>query len=77
MAGTRSRFSYYDRLSVKNKAIYRRGDAITRVELPDSGSLRSELHAAAGAATRALEAGKPSRVRAQAQKICDLRLPGF
>jgi hypothetical protein len=27
------RLAYYDRLSAKNKAIYHRGDAISRVEL--------------------------------------------
>ena len=72
MAHTPRHPAYYDRLSAKNKAIYRRGDVITGVELPDAPRLRPELRAAAGAAARALEAGKPSRVRAQAQKICDL-----
>jgi|GEM_PF-6893694 len=33
MADAPRRPAYFDRLSAKNKAIYRRGDAITRVEL--------------------------------------------
>jgi hypothetical protein len=33
MADPPRRPAYFDRLSAKNKAIYRRGDAITRVEL--------------------------------------------
>ncbi len=72
MAAAPNRLAYYDRLSAKNKAIYRRSDVITGVELPDASLLRLELRAAADAAARALEAGKPSRVRAQAQRICDL-----
>jgi hypothetical protein len=72
MAGTGSRFAYYNRLSAKNKAVYRKGDAITRVELPDRPGLVPELRSAATAAGDALAAEKPSRVRAQAQRICDL-----
>jgi hypothetical protein len=72
MVETRSRFSYYDRLSAKNKAIYRRSDAVTQVALPEGAGLQAELRVAAAAAARALDAGKPSLVRTQAQKICDL-----
>jgi hypothetical protein len=72
MARSGSRFSYYDRLSAMNKAIYRRGDAITRVALPDGLDLRAELCSAAAAVGEALAAEKPSRVRAHAQHVCDL-----
>ena len=72
MADAPRRPAYFDRLSAKNKAIYRRGDAITRVELPESARLRPDLRAAAAAAELALAAGSPARVRAQAQRICDL-----
>jgi len=72
MADARSRLAYYGRLSAKNQAIYRRGDAISRVELPQSDGLLGNLRAAAAAAAAALAAGSPSRVRAQAQRICDL-----
>lgn len=72
MAHTPRHPAFYDRLSAKNKAIYRRGDVITGVELPDALRLRPELRAAAAAAELALAAGSPPRVRAQAQKICDL-----
>ena len=72
MVETRSRFSYYDRLSAKNKAIYRRGDAVTHVAFPEGAGLQTELRVAAAAVAQALDAGKPSLVRAQAQKICDL-----
>jgi hypothetical protein len=64
--------AYLDRLSARNKAIYCRSDAISRVELPESARLRPDLRAAAAAAELALAAGSPSRVRAQAQRICDL-----
>ncbi|PWB69851.1 MAG: hypothetical protein C3F15_14500 [Holophagae bacterium] len=72
MADVPRRPAYFDRLSAKNKAIYRRGDAITRVELPESARLCSDLRAAAVAAELALAAGSPARVRVQAQAICDL-----
>jgi len=72
MADARSRLAYYGRLSAKNQAIYRRGDAISRVELPESDGLLGDLRAAAAAAAAALAAGSPSRVRGQAQRICDL-----
>jgi hypothetical protein len=72
MARTAPRFSYYNRLSARNKAIYRRGDAITRVALPDGRDLRAELCSAAAAVGEALAAEKPSRVRAHAQHVCDL-----
>ena len=72
MARTGARFSYYNRLSAKNRAIYRRGDAIPRVELPDRPELRAGLRAAAAAVEQALADEKPSRVRTAAQRICDL-----
>jgi len=72
MARSGARFSYYNRLSAKNKAIYRKGDAITRVELPHRPDLRPDLRAAAAAVGEALADEKPSRVRAQAQRVCDL-----
>jgi len=72
MARSSSRFSYYNRLSAKNKAIYRKGDAITRVDLPDRSDLRADLRSAAAAVGEALAAEKPSRVRVEAQRICDL-----
>jgi len=77
MADPPHRLSYYGRLSAKNKAIYRRGDAISRVELPGSDGLLGDLRAAAAAAEAAMAAGSPSRVRAQAQKICDLITGGL
>ena len=72
MARSGARFAYYNRLSAKNKAIYRKGDAIGRVELPERPGLRADLHTAAAAVERALADEKPSRVRAHAQRICDL-----
>ncbi len=33
-------FAYFDRLSARGKAIYRRSDAVTEVPLPSPGSLR-------------------------------------
>lgn len=72
MATSGSRFAYYNRLSAKNKAIYRKGDAIVRVALPDRDDLRTALGAAASAAGKALASEKPSRVRVEAQRICDL-----
>ena len=77
MADAAGRFSYYNRLSAKNKAIYRRGDAITSIALPDVAGLPAGLRVAAAAAARALTADKPSLVRAQAQKICDLVTGGL
>jgi hypothetical protein len=72
MTRTGSRFSYYNRLSAKNKAIYRKGDAIARVALPDRSELRTELRSAAVAVGQELAAEKPSRVRVRAQRLCDL-----
>lgn len=72
MAGQPPRFSYYNRLSAKNKAIYRRGDAIVRVELPDDPKLHVALQAASTEVGAALAAERPSRVRPAAQRICDL-----
>jgi hypothetical protein len=66
------RFSYYNRLSAKAKAIYRKGDAITSVLLPGDLELRGRLHGAAEAVGHALAEARPSRVRAAAQRICDL-----
>ncbi|HOC41917.1 MAG TPA: hypothetical protein PKJ99_02775 [Thermoanaerobaculales bacterium] len=77
MADPPNRLAYYGRLSAKNKAIYRRGDAIVTVALPDAPGLRTELRAAAAAAAAALAAGSPSRVRGQAQRICDLVTGGL
>ena len=77
MADAAGRFSYYNRLSAKNKAIYRRGDTITGIALPDVAGLRAGLRVAAPAAARALTADKPSLVRAQAQKIFDLVTGGL
>lgn len=34
------RFAYYDRLSAARKQIYRRSDAIERIDLPDAAALR-------------------------------------
>jgi hypothetical protein len=66
------KFSYYDRLSAKNKAIYRKGDAISRVVLPDDDQLRGHLAATAASIAQALAADAPSRARARAQQLCDL-----
>ena len=66
------RFSYYNRLSAKAKAIYRKGDAIASVLLPGDLELRGRLHGAAEAVGHALAEARPSRVRAAAQRICDL-----
>ncbi|MCG6923505.1 MAG: hypothetical protein LJF15_20810 [Acidobacteria bacterium] len=44
-------FAYYDRLSLRNKAIYRRSDEITRIDLPHS----ELLHPLVGALRDALE----------------------
>ena len=33
-------FAYYERLSARNKRIYRQSDAVEKVELPDAAALR-------------------------------------
>lgn len=71
MSDANSRFSYYSRLSAKNKAIYRRSDAIVRVILPSRSGIRTTLHEAASAVADALDAHKPSQVRQHAQRLCD------
>ncbi|MCH9681080.1 MAG: hypothetical protein K0V04_06590 [Deltaproteobacteria bacterium] len=47
-AGSR-RFGYYGRLSARNRAIYRRSDAITRLDLPEPQALHPAVVAIADA----------------------------
>lgn len=57
MAGS-SRFAYYERLTAKQKATYRKSDAIERVDIPDAASLRWLVTAL----EEALATGKRARV---------------
>lgn len=54
----RARFSYYDRLTPKEKAIYRKSDAVARIDLPDAASLAPLVTGL----EKALETGKRVRV---------------
>jgi len=38
-------FAYYQRLSARDRAIYRRSDAVTSVKLPQPGELQALVHA--------------------------------
>lgn len=55
-----SRFAYYEHLSSKQQATYRKSDAIERVDLPHASALRWLVTALA----EALESGKRARVAA-------------
>lgn len=57
MAGT-ARFAYYERLTAKQKATYRKSDAIERVDLPDAKALLWLVTAL----EEALQTGKRARV---------------
>jgi len=59
------RFAYYDRLSAKDKAIYRRSDAIPRMPLPDVEALRPLV----AALEAALATGKRARVAAATRQL--------
>ncbi len=39
LVGVARRFGYYDRLSAKEKATYRKSDAVTEIDVPDLGTL--------------------------------------
>jgi hypothetical protein len=55
-----SRFAYYEHLSAKQQATYRKSDSVERVDLPDAKALRWLVTALA----EALEFGKRARVAA-------------
>jgi hypothetical protein len=60
-------FAYYDKLSAARKKIYRRSDAMRRIELPDAQSLRTHPPAIAAA----LEAGNRAAVERACQALVD------
>ena len=57
-----NRFSYYDRLSKKDKATYRKSDAITAIPLPDAAGLAPFVDALEAALTLGKRAGVASAV---------------
>lgn len=59
------RFAYYERLSAKDQAIYRRSDEVATIALPDLEPLR----ALAGKIESALATGKRSRVAAASTQL--------
>jgi hypothetical protein len=63
----RPRFSYYDRLSAKEQATYRKSDAIAAVSLSD----RASLMPLAQALEEALATGKRTRVASATQALSD------
>jgi hypothetical protein len=66
----RPRFSYYERLSAKEKAIYRKSDAIAAVPIPD----RAALAPLVAALEEALATGKRVRTAAATQAFSDALL---
>lgn len=60
-------FAYYDRLNPERQRIYRRSDAIARVEIPDAAALRPLAEAIAPA----LEGARRAAVEAACQALVD------
>jgi len=60
-----ARFAYYDRLSAKEKATYRKSDAIARVPIPDAAALRPLV----SRLEEALATGKRARVASAATAL--------
>jgi hypothetical protein len=67
-------FAYYDRLSARDRAIYRRSDGVTSLDLPRAEVLRplvGELREALGRDDRAAVGGAASRLgRGLAGQLC-------
>jgi hypothetical protein len=63
-------FAYYDRLSARNQRIYRRSDAIERVDLPDAAALRPLVAILA----TALAAEDRRSLEAACQRLADAML---
>lgn len=70
LGATTVRFSYYDRLSVAERRVYRRSDSISDVPVPDAA--RPPLERAVGALAAALEAGVRVRVQKSAQAVANV-----
>jgi hypothetical protein len=60
-------FDYYNRLNPRQRATYRRSDAVHAVRLPSARGLRAVVDALGAD----LEAGGPGKVEATAQRLCD------
>jgi hypothetical protein len=67
-------FGYYDRLSARKKAIYRRSDAVTA--LPRIGG-EDALAGAVEALRQALDGGSPKRAQAAASRLCKVVTDGL
>ncbi len=64
------RFSYYERLSAKDRATYRRSDAVTHIPLPDPAALRPLV----ARLEEELAGGKRARVAAAVTALSDALL---
>ncbi|HXK08723.1 MAG TPA: hypothetical protein VMT70_03675 [Vicinamibacteria bacterium] len=73
-------FAYYNRLSARDRAIYRRSDAVTTLELPEAEGLRPDIEAlrralegedrrTIGAAARAVTLGLARRLGVSAPEV--------
>jgi hypothetical protein len=66
----KGRFSYYARLSAKDKATYRASDAISKIDLPDAAALAPLV----AALDEAIREGKRARVAAEVVRLADALL---
>lgn len=64
------RFSYYERLSAKNRATYRRSDAVSHVPVPDAAALKPLV----AQLEEALASGKRARVAGAVRALSDALL---
>jgi hypothetical protein len=64
------RFSYYERLSAKDRATYRRSDAVSHIPLPDAAALKPLV----ARLEEALAGGKRAQVAAAARALSDALL---